>query len=117
MSEHLEIGKQGEALAARWLTSQTYRIIEQNWRTRHYELDIIAEKSSVLHFIEVKTLRSNHFSFPEAGAGKAKIRRMISAAEAYIRKHPQWKRIQFDILSITIGREKTDYFFIEDVFV
>ena len=117
MAEHLETGKKGEYLAAGWLVKQSYTIIEQNWRYQHYELDIIAEKGGVLHFIEVKTLHSTRYSFPEAKAGKTKIRYMISAAEAYIRRYPKWKRIQFDIVSVTLEKEEPAYFLVEDVFV
>lgn len=117
MAEHVDTGRKGEQLAADWFTSQLYHIIEQNWRYQHYELDIIAEKNGVLHFIEVKTLHNTRFGFPEARVDKAKIRRMIAAAQAYVRRHPKWQRIQFDILSVTIGKEKTEYFLVEDIFV
>ena len=42
MAPHHETGKRGEALAAEHLTSQGYEILEQNWRFRRAEVDIIA---------------------------------------------------------------------------
>ena len=42
----------------------------------------------------------------------------MGAAEEYLYLHPEWKRIQFDILSITmLKNEPVEYFFIEDVYL
>jgi len=42
----------------------------------------------------------------------------MSAAEEYLYQYPQWQRVQFDILSITmLKNEPVEYFFIEDVFL
>jgi len=43
---------------------------------------------------------------------------LINAAEEYLYQNPQWQRIQFDILAITILNNKIpEYFLIEDVYV
>jgi putative endonuclease len=50
--------------------------------------------------------------------GKKKIQNLINAAEEYLYLNPQWKRIQFDILSILILKnEPVEYFLIEDVYL
>ena len=47
-----------------------------------------------------------------------KIRNLVNASEEFLYQYPKWKRIQFDILSITILKNETvEYFFIEDVFL
>ena len=75
-------------------------------------------KKIVLHFIEIKTRRSKKFSLPEERVGKKKIQNLINAAEEYLYINPQWKRIQFNILSILILKDQpADYFFIEDVYL
>ena len=55
MALHHQTGKTGEALAAVYLLEKGFRIIHQNWRHSHWEVDIIAQKDHILHFIEVKT--------------------------------------------------------------
>lgn len=116
MAKHLNTGKKGEELANAYLLNKGYDIIEINWRYSHWELDIIAIKNNVLHFVEVKTRRSFSFGFPEDKVTNKKIHYLRSAAEQYLYLHPQWKRIQFDVLSITIfPDESIDYFLIEDV--
>lgn len=112
---HLQTGATGEALAAGYLRSEGYNLIERNWRFGRREVDIIAERGGVLHFIEVKTRRSTHFGQPEEKVDNRKIGLLIDAAAEYLHQHPQWQRIQFDILAITLSGSGATYFLIEDV--
>ena len=117
MADHNSTCAAGETMAVKYLTEKEFIILHKNWRHRHWEVDIIATKQTVLHFIEVKTRRTKKFGHPEEAVSKKKIRNLVNASEEYLYQHPQWKRIQFDILSITILRnEPVEYFFIEDVF-
>ena len=118
MAKHINTGKTGETLGVAWLRERGYVIKEQNWRHSRWEVDAIAEKETVLHFIEIKTRRSKKFGLPEERVGNKKIQNLINAAEEYLHLNPQWKRIQFDILSILILKEEpVDYFLIEDVYL
>lgn len=118
MANHNQTGITGETMAVKYIAEKGFSLLHQNWRHSHWEVDIIASKSSVLHFIEVKTRRTKKFGHPEEAVSKKKIQNLINAAEEYLYQYPQWKRIQFDILSITILKNKpVEYFFIEDVFL
>jgi putative endonuclease len=118
MAEHNKTGNTGEALAVNYFTQNGYQILHQNWRHSHWEVDIIAVKANVLHFIEVKTRKTKKFGLPEESVTKKKIQNLINAAEEYVYQNPQWKRIQFDILAITILKdEPVEYFLIEDVYL
>jgi putative endonuclease len=118
MAQHNLTGNTGEALAAVYLFGKGYNILHQNWRHSHWEVDIIAVKEAILHFVEVKTRQTKKFGHPEESVGKKKIQNLINAAEEYLYRHPQWKRIQFDVLSITILKdEPVEYFLIEDVYL
>ena len=118
MAKHNHTGVEGEKLGANWLLDAGYQVLEKNWRYSHWEVDIIATKKDTLHFIEIKTRRTKKFGQPEEKVGKKKIENLINAAEQYLYLQPQWKRIQFDILSISIlANEPADYFFIEDVYL
>ena len=55
-SKSQKIGETGEAIASKFLVKQGYTIIERNYTKKWGEIDIIAEKSKGLHFIEVKTI-------------------------------------------------------------
>jgi len=118
MAQHNLTGNTGEALAAAYLIENGYIILHQNWRHSRWEVDIISQKDSILHFVEVKTRRTRNFGHPEENVDKKKIQNLINASEEYLYQQPQWKRIQFDILSITILKdEPVEYFLIEDVYV
>ena len=118
MAEHNLTGSTGEDLAAAYLTENGYNILHRNWRHARWEVDIIAEKDTILHFVEVKTRRTGKFGHPEENVNKKKIQNLINAAEEYLYQQPQWKRIQFDILSITILKhEPVEYFLIEDIYL
>ena len=105
-------------MAVSHLTEKGYHILHRNWRHSHWEVDIIAEKDTVLHFIEVKTRRTKKYGYPEEAVSNKKIQNLINAAEEYLYQQPQWKRVQFNILSITILKdEPAEYFLIEDVYL
>lgn len=117
MAQHNETGKIGEDRAAIWFAQQGYTVLHRNWCFRKYEIDLIASKSNTLHFIEVKTRTSHSFGYPEESVTRKKMENMMKCAEQYQLLDPQWKRIQYDILSITLHRDgNADYFLIEDIY-
>src|ERR1700712_731644 len=105
MAIHNQTGNHGENLAAEYFIKKGYEIIHQNWRHKHWEVDIIASHNNMLHFIEIKTRTSLKFGHPEESVDKKKIRFLIDASEEFLFQYPQWKRIQFDVLSINIKDE------------
>lgn len=117
MALHNELGQKGERLAEEYLSCLGYTILHRNWRHLRNEIDVIAIKAGVLHFIEVKTRRTARYGFPEEAVGRHKLCSMIDAGESFLQLHPQWKRVQFDVLAITIVNKAVQYFFIEDVYL
>ena len=65
MASHIDFGKLGEQLAENFLIKNGYTILYRNWRHSHYEIDIVALKNDIPHFVEVKTRSSKHFGEPE----------------------------------------------------
>jgi len=118
MAQHNTTGNLGEAMATEHLAGKGFIVLHQNWRHSHWEVDIIASRDGILHFIEVKTRRTKKFGHPEEAVSKKKIQNLIHAAEEFLYRFPQWKKIQFDILSITLLKdEPVEYFLIEDVYL
>ena len=118
MAHHNHTGLLGEQMAAKYLMQKGFSILYQNWRHSHWEVDVIASLNNILHFIEVKTRRTKKFGYPEEDVTKKKMENLINASEEFLFLNPDWKKIQFDILSITILKDKpAEYFYIEDVYV
>ncbi len=116
MAGHNNTGKIGEILAACWLSERGYQIMFKNWRYRRGEIDIIARKTGVLHFIEVKTSRTNSFGYPEERINKRKWRSMINSSMAFLEGFGEEAPFQFDIISILIESNTAKYYFINDAF-
>jgi putative endonuclease len=118
VAHHNDTGFLGEKMAVEFLLKKGFSILHQNWRHGHWEVDFIASLNNILHFIEIKTRRTKKFGYPEDDVTKKKLENLINASEEYLTLHPEWKRIQFDILSITILKDqKAEFFFIEDVYL
>lgn len=118
MAEHNETGDLGEEYAAKFMIDKGFRILHRNWRFGHYEVDLIADDPSKLHFIEVKTRKMPRFGNPEDAVTKTKLKHMIKSADHFLMLYPRWDKIQFDILSISIYKEmRVEYYYIEDIFL
>ena len=118
MAIHNETGKKGEELAATYLKQKGFEILHANWRYSNYEIDIVASKGNMLHFIEVKTRTNQKFGHPEESVSYTKLNNLLKAGAEYQYKYPQWKYVQYNVLSITIrGNQPPEFFFIEDVYL
>jgi putative endonuclease len=118
MALHIKKGKNGEQMARTYLEAKDFNILFCNWRYSHWEIDIIAEKNNILHFIEVKTRHSLKFGYPEDAVTKKKFDNLKLAAVAFLNLNPFKNCIQFDILSVLSLKEKPiEFFFIEDVYL
>src|SRR5215204_6186544 len=118
MARHNDFGKEGEALALAFLRKNDFEILHCNWRYSRYEIDIIAKKQSMLHIIEVKTRHYFPGAFPEESVTKKKFNFLKKAAEEFLYHHPEYKHIQFNILSIIYFKNKEpEFFLIRDVFL
>ena len=117
MAEHNEIGKIGENITKQFLMKQGFLILEQNYRIKQGELDIIAEKDKVFHFVEVKSVKvrdCNHIDAlvvaPEDNLTFQKWSKVLIALESYLRHRniPHETRHQIDLACVYIDTEKRE---------
>lgn len=107
MAEHNELGKFGEELAVAFLQKEGYTILETNWTFQKAEIDIIAQKDSVLAIVEVKTRSSIEFGLPQDFVKPKKIQLLVKAVNEYIVSNDLEAEVRFDI--IAIYKEGKDY--------
>ncbi|QNL21903.1 YraN family protein [Hyphobacterium sp. CCMP332] len=100
MTTTKKIGDRGEDLAVQYLNAGGYKILEQKYRFKRSEIDIIAEKEEFIVFVEVKTRKSKYYGYPEAFVDSKKAEMIHLAAEEYLDGKPLDKPIRFDIISI-----------------
>ncbi|MCX8473790.1 MAG: YraN family protein [Sediminibacterium sp.] len=113
-----EIGVLGEEIATNFLIQKGWTICERNWRYKHLEVDIIAFDGKILRIVEVKLRSSIQYGYPEERIMKDKMKHLKVAAQIYQQKNPQYKLIQFDVVSILYQRNKVqEIFYFEDVYI
>lgn len=118
MASHNRVGEQGELLAHAWLQQHGYEILHRNWRHKYFEIDLLAVKNKKLHIVEVKTRNVPSYGYPEDSVTKKKFRSLKRAVDEFLFLNPIYPWIQYDILSITLHRNKSpEYFLLEDVFL
>ena len=100
MARHNETGKNGEQRAAEYLIAQGYVVRDVNWRNGKYELDIVAYKDNMLVVVEVKTRTTDEYMRPEEAVTKAKARRIVDAAAAYVFQYDLPFEVRFDVISL-----------------
>lgn len=101
MVSSLKIGREGEALAVKYLKKNGYRIIERNYRCQLGEIDIVAVDRKTLCFIEVKTRSTDDYDRPEVAVGKQKQHKLSKVALWFLReKRLENVRARFDVLAI-----------------
>ncbi|HEX7475622.1 MAG TPA: YraN family protein [Dehalococcoidales bacterium] len=82
-----ETGLLGEKLAQNFLKKKGYRILENNYRCRYGEIDIVARQGQCLVFVEVRTKNNLKFGTPEESISYSKMQHMEQAAEFYAQEH------------------------------
>lgn len=80
-------GRFGEDLAARWYMEHGYRIVDRNWRTRGGELDLVAQRDTMIVVCEVKTRASLAYGHPFEAITPAKLRRLRRLAAQWLHEH------------------------------
>lgn len=86
MSQSYTFGQIAEQKASAYPKKQGYLILEQNYRYRKAEIDIIATKDDFILAIEVKARSSSIYGNPETFVSKKKIQLLIMAMDTYIQQ-------------------------------
>ena len=116
ISPSYALGLEGEDMAADHLSSSGYVILERRFRIHSIEIDIIASKGKELVFVEVKTRSSDFFASPESAVNVKKQKRMILAADYYVRERGIDAEIRFDIVSVVRNRDTEHISHIKNAF-
>lgn len=110
------IGIDGETLVIRYLTDRGFIILARNYRKMYGEIDIIALKSDLIVFVEVKT-RSYHYIEPTEIITLSKQKKISMTAHAFIasREYDD-KTYRFDVAFVTLVGENSSIEYIENAF-
>lgn len=96
-------GAVAEAVAALLLLGKGYRIVGRNVHAAGGELDIVAKKSGMLVFTEVKYRRDDRFGRPDEFVDDRKQAHLKRAALGYMNRagiNPEHTAYRFDVIAI-----------------
>jgi len=102
-------GNIAEEKGVEYLLQNGFGVIEKNFYSRFGEIDIVAIKDGVLHFIEVKSALDYEAAINNIT--KTKLSRIIKTAQIYMKKNSL--DIDFSIDAIIITPQEVE--FIEDL--
>ena len=100
MAEHNDTGRLAEQLAADWLVSKGYELLETNYRHGYAEIDLIMKHRGLLIFVEVKFRSGTGFGYAEEFVDSTKKKLLVKAADHFIHEHDWHKDIRFDIVAV-----------------
>jgi putative endonuclease len=111
-------GQAAENIAAQYLIKHGYRIIDQNFKCRTGELDIIARESEFLCIVEVRYRRTSEHGHPLETVNAQKIRRIIRATEEYLAvyKGEDFLQVRFDVVGILGDLEFPEIILVQEAF-
>ncbi|MBC6367277.1 YraN family protein [Algoriphagus sp. AK58] len=107
MAEHNDTGRLAEQLAADWLVSKGYELVETNYRHGYAEIDLIMKYRGLLIFVEVKFRSGTGFGYAEEFVDSVKKKLLVKAADQYIYESDWKKDIRFDIVGVYKDRAGT----------
>ena len=117
LNKQQTFGKKSESIAAIYLKKNGYKILEQNYRTKFGEIDIIAKDKDTLVFVEVKARNSNRFGNPKWAVTSKKQKKISMLALFYIKSTKQKNvKARFDVVAITSTKDKPSIEIIKNAF-
>jgi putative endonuclease len=108
------LGRQGEQLAASFLTEAGLTVVDRNWRCKQGEIDIVAVDGRTLVICEVKTRSGLRFGTPIEAITRPKALRLRRLAVMWVNVHGlRFELIRIDIVGVL--RDVSGEFTIEHV--
>ena len=100
MATQQEIGERAEQMAQAHLLKLGYKILAANYQYGHLELDIVAQDGDELVIVEVKARSGLRYEHPSEAVTNTKIRRIVDAADGYIRANNWQGDTRFDVITV-----------------
>ncbi len=108
-----ELGDLGEKVAAEYLHRHGFLIVAHNVARKTGEIDLIARKDKIMHFVEVKTIACEAFPGeqhtldeydPSVNLHEAKIRKVARTAEWYMAERDLENEWQVDAVLVWLRK-------------
>ena len=104
---NLQTGRLGEEIAKKYLEKNGYKIIEQNFKTKYAEIDLVAKQKNELVFVEVRTKKGEIFGTPEESLNQKKLKKLWWNAQGYANKIHWQGPYRIDAVCIVLKPDNT----------
>ena len=91
LTQKRKIGDLGENVVCKFLIKHGFTVLNRNYRKKWGEIDVIAQRDKIVHFVEVKTVshppagEAGETSYrPEENVHPWKLKRMSRAIQTYL---------------------------------
>jgi len=102
-----QIGNEGEEIAAAYLESKGWLILDRNYFFEKAEVDIVAYDHTQIIFVEVKLRSGTYFGRPEDYVTSKKESLVKKAAEAWVyERKMETALVRFDVIAIVQDNKK-----------
>ncbi|MCE9541521.1 YraN family protein [Candidatus Kaiserbacteria bacterium] len=106
-------GNIGEDVACQFLQGKGFRVIKRNYLKPWGEIDIIAEKAGIIHFVEVKAISRESTSEvsremdhqPEELVDVRKLRKIARTAASYMAETKDDREYQIDVVGVILSHK------------
>jgi len=117
LNKRQQFGKESESLAVRYLKKNGYKILEQNYRNKIGEIDIIAKEKGTLVFVEVKARKTHVFGNPKWAVTPKKQRKISMVALYYLKATNQTHvKARFDVVALCSAKDNSQIEIIKNAF-
>jgi putative endonuclease len=112
-----QLGRIGEAIAARWLRRRGWRVVAERFRSGHRDVDLIVERDGTVAFVEVKTRHRSAFGDPVEAVSWRKRRELIRSAMVWAdRFGPPGASYRFDVVGVVVAGRDAKIRHVENAF-
>lgn len=108
-------GRAAEDRAAEYLSQKGCVVLARNFRCKYGEIDIIASKAEVLHFIEVKLIEGAGRESLAVSVNRQKQKRIAESAQFFLQLHREYSNCpaQFDVIAVSDTVDWIEHAFLE----
>jgi len=116
-----KIGSFGEKMAGMFLVKHGFDVLDRNYSKKWGEIDIVAKKRKILHFVEVKSVVSHGTMgyMPEENVHSWKLKRLARAIQTYLleKNVPHETEWQIDVIAVFLDAKskKASFRFTENI--
>ncbi|QTR50506.1 YraN family protein [Candidatus Thiothrix anitrata] len=97
---HLQRGSNTEQLACEHLQANGLRLVQQNYRTRSGEIDLIMRDGQLLVFVEVRYRKTQRYGGALQSIDPRKQARIIRTAQHYLQYRAPNAQVRFDVVAV-----------------